>query len=153
MKQYIKDIYSSPVYHWLFFLKLNNLGFLNTDAINNPPHKVEQDNTIEALDAYYDINDQVINAFGIEESFIAQKDKEIDIAKLKLDFVINGNKQKRTEWRLKELEMKTPEEYNKIQYNIEKEIGLISKVLKIPPINIKEYTIHQYLISKNSLKE
>jgi hypothetical protein len=150
--KYINDIYSAKVFHWLMFLKNNNLGFLRSDSINKPPHKIEQDDSIEAVNAYHEINDQVIQSFGIEESFLAQKNKEQDIAMLKLDFIINGGRQKRTMWRIKELEIQTPEEHNKIKYDIENEIGLISRALNMPPIDIKKFTVHQYLISKNSLK-
>ena len=47
----------------------------------------------------------------------------MDIALLKLGFIINGNKMKRTEWRIKELEIQTPEEHNKHQSDLSKEIG------------------------------
>ena len=152
MSGYIDDIYSAKVYHWLMFLKLNNLGFLRSESLNIPPHKVKQDDTNESIEAYQNINDQVISIFGIDESFLAQQDKKQDVALLKLDFIINGNKMKRTEWRLKEAEMATPEQHKKIQNEMEREIDIISRHLKTGIINIKDYTIYQYLIAKNSLK-
>ena len=147
---YITDIYSDKAFHWLQFLKHNNLGFLRLDALNKPPHKVEQDNTLEAVNCYHDINDQVIQEFGIEESFIAQQDKKQDIAILKLDFIINGNKMKRTEYRLKELEIKTPEEHNKDQMELSDEIRIVSKNLGTGIIDIKDYSIFQYLTAKKT---
>jgi hypothetical protein len=149
---YINDIYSNKAFHWLMFLKYNNLGFLKLESLNKPPHKVDSDNSEESIEAYRDINDQIINCFGIEESFEAQKKAEEDIAKLKLDFIINGNKMKRTEWRLKEAELQTPEDHNKKQYDLEKEIEIVSKSVGSGIIDIKKHTIHQYLIAKNSLK-
>ena len=147
--KYINDIYSAKVFHWLMFLKNNNLGFLRSDSINKPPHKIDQDDSIEAVNAYHEINDQVIQSFGIEESFLAQKNKEQDIAMLKLDFIINGGKQKRTMWRIKELEIQTPEEHNKAKHDIENEIRIVSQNIGVGIINIKEYSIHQYLLAKN----
>ena len=147
---YITDIYSDKAFHWLQFLKHNNLGFLRLDALNKPPHKVEQDNTLEAVNCYHDINDQVIQEFGIEESFTAQQDKKQDIAILKLDFIINGNKMKRTEYRLKELEIKTPEEHNKDQMELSDEIRIVSKNLGTGIIDIKDYSIFQYLTAKKT---
>ena len=147
--KYINDIYSAKVFHWLMFLKNNNLGFLRSDSINKPPHKIDQDDSIEAVNAYHEINDQVIQSFGIEESFLAQKNKEQDIAMLKLDFIINGGRQKRTMWRIKELEIQTPDEHNKAKHDIENEIRIVSQNIGVGIINIKEYSIHQYLLAKN----
>lgn len=147
----ITDIYSSPVYHWLMFIKHNNLAFLKKESLNVPPHKLDQDNSSELIDCYYDINDQIIKEFGIDESFQAQQNKKQDIALLKLDFIINGNNMKRTEWRIREAEMETPKEKEKHQSDLSKEIAIISKSIGAGIINIKEYTIHQYLTAKNSI--
>ena len=152
MSLYIDDIYTAKIYHWLLFLRNNNLGFLTKKSINIAPHKVKQDDSFEAVDAYHEINDQVISSFGIEESFLAQKKKEEEIAILKLDYIINGKKQKRTQWKIKELDLQSPEEYNNVQYDIEKEIEIVSKSIGVGIINIKDYTIHQYLIAKKSLR-
>ena len=152
MSKYITDIYSAPSYHWLMFLKYNDLGFLKKESLNIPPHKTIKDNSQDAVDCYIDINDQIISSFGIEESFQAQKKAEEEIAKLKLDYIINGNKTRRTEWRIKEAEMFSPDDHNKKQYDLEKEIEIVSKALGNGIINIKKETIHQYLIGKNSLK-
>tara|TARA_R110002020_G_scaffold319338_3_gene535236 strand:- start:1138 stop:1602 length:465 start_codon:yes stop_codon:yes gene_type:complete len=149
--KYINDIYTDKAFHWLQFLKHNNLGFLRKESLNLPPHKVEQDESEEAIQTYIDINDQVISIFGIEESFLTQQEKKQDIALLKLDFIINGNKMKRTEWRIKELEIQTPEQHNKTQHDLEKEIELVSKSVGNGIIDIKNYSIHQYLIAKKSL--
>jgi hypothetical protein len=149
--KYINDIYSAKVFHWLQFLKYNNLGFLSLNSLNVPPHKVESDNSLEGIDSYHEINDQIINEFGIEESFLTLKQQEQDIAILKLDFIINGKRSKRTEWRIKEAEMGTPEQHNSIQLDISKEVSDISRALKIGIIDIKEYTIFQYLTAKKTL--
>jgi len=149
--KYINDIYSAKVFHWLQFLKYNNLGFLSLNSLNVPPHKVESDNSLEGIDSYHEINDQIINEFGIEESFLTLKQQEQDIAILKLDFIINGKRSKRTEWRIKEAEMATPEQHNNIQLDISKEVSDISRALKIGIIDIKEYTIFQYLTAKKTL--
>lgn len=152
--KYINDIYSSPVYHWLFFLKYNNLAFLRFDSLNIAPHKVVEDSDEhieESIESYHDINDQIIQEFGVNESFLAKKEKEMDIALLKLNFILNGNKMKRTEWRIKEAEMQTPEEHNKNQSDLSKEIAIVSKHIGGGIIDIKTYTIHQYLTAKNSI--
>ena len=152
MSKYITDIYSDKIYHWLMFMKHNNLGFFSLDSLNKPPHEVNVKDEQEAIDCYIDINDQIIASFGIEESFQAQKKAEEEIANLKLDYIINGNKTRRTEWRIKEAEMFSPDDHNKKQYDLEKEIEIVSKALGNGIINIKKETIHQYLIGKNSLK-
>ena len=149
--KYINDIYSAKVFHWLQFLKYNNLGFLSLNSLNVPPHKVESDNSLEGIDSYHEINDQIINEFGIEESFLTLKQQEQDIAILKLDFIIEGNRSKRTEWRIKEAEIETPEQHNNIQLDIAKEVSDISRALKVGIIDIKEYTIFQYLTAKKTL--
>tara|TARA_R110000850_G_scaffold13966_1_gene44817 strand:+ start:187 stop:636 length:450 start_codon:yes stop_codon:yes gene_type:complete len=148
--KYITDIYSDKAFHWLQFIKHNNLGFLRLDALSMPPYKVDQDNSEEAINCYYDINDQVIQEFGIDESFIAQQDKKQEIALLKLDFIIYGNKMKRTEWRIKELEIKTPEEQEKNQMELSDEIRIVSKNIGTGIIDIKDYSIFQYLTAKKS---
>jgi len=150
--KYINDIYSAKVFHWLQFLKYNNLGFLSLNSLNVPPHKVEPDETEEAISAYQNINDQVIGVFGIEESFLEQQKKKKEIALLKLDFIINGKRSKRTEWRIIEAEMGKPEQHDSMKNEMEKEIQIISKSLGNGIIDIKEYTIYQYLIAKNALK-
>ena len=48
--------------------------------------------------------------------------------------------------------MFSPDDHNKKQYDLEKEIEIVSKALGNGIINIKKETIHQYLIGKNSLK-
>ena len=147
--KYINDIYTDKAFHWLQFLKHNNLGFLRKDSLNVPPHKVEQDESIEVVEAYHDINDQIIQEFGVNESFLAHKDKQKDIALLKLSFIINGDKMKRTFWRIKEAEIATPEEHNKHQSDLSKEILAVSKNINVGMIDIKQFTIHQYLTAKN----
>lgn len=149
--KYINDIYSAKVFHWLQFLKYNNLGFLHLKALNTPPHKVEPDNSLEGIESYHEINEQIIKEFGIEESFLTLKQQEQDIAILKLDFIIDGNRSKRTEWRIKEAEIETPEQHSNIQLDIAKEVSDISRALKVGIIDIKEYTIFQYLTAKKTL--
>lgn len=147
--KYIDDIFSAQSYHWLMFLKYNNLGFLRKESLNIAPHKVEHDESIEVVEAYHDINDQIIQEFGVNESFLAHKDKQKEIALLKLSFIINGNKMNRTFWRIKEAEMQTPEEHNKHQSDLSKEILIVSKNINVGMIDIKQFTIHQYLTAKN----
>ena len=146
--KYITDIYTDKVFHWLMFLKHNNLGFLRADSLNVAPHTVATDTTEQAVECYHDINDQVIKEFGIEESFLAQQDKKQDIALLKLDYIINGNKMKRTEWRIKELDIKTPEQNEQDDMALSKEILIVSKNLGVGIIDIKDYSIFQYLTAK-----
>jgi hypothetical protein len=148
--KYINDIYSAKAFHWLQFIQHNNLGFFSVKSLNKPPHEVEQDNSEQAFEAYHNINNQIIKEFGLNESFLElQKQKEA-VAMLQLDFVISGNKMKRTEYRIKELEIQTPEQHNKDQNSLSKELSIVSNKLGIPPINIKDWTIHQYLLGKNS---
>ena len=52
MSKYITDIYSAPAYHWLMFLKYNDLGFLKKESLNIPPHKTIKDNSQDAIDCY-----------------------------------------------------------------------------------------------------
>lgn len=148
MSDYITDIYTNKIFHWVMFLKHNNLGFLRLDSLNIPPHKVEQDDTEESLEAYYEINDQIIEEFGIDETFTDRQKKKEDIAMLKLDFIISGNKMKRTQWRLKELEMETPDEHSKGQNELSKEIAIVSRNIGTGIIDIKDYSIFQYLTAK-----
>ena len=150
--KYISDIYTAKCYHWLMFLKYNSLGFLNTASLDIPPHKVKQDNSEKAINCYHEINDQIISEFGVEESFLAQKDKEIDIAMLKLEFVVNGNRMKRTMWKIKEMDIQTPEQHNNSQMELSEEIRIVSNNIGVGMINIKDYTVHQYLNSKKATK-
>ena len=150
MSDYITDIYTNKIFHWVMFLKHNNLGFLRLDSLNIPPHKVDQDNSGEAIEAYHNINDQVIKEFGIEESFTDKQNKEEYIALLKLDFIISGKKSLRTSWRIRELDLIPVKEGSVPQMEMSEEIRIVSKNLGIPPINIKEFTIHQYLMSNRS---
>jgi len=149
--EYIDDIYTDKAFHWLQFLKHNNLGFLQKSSLNVAPHKVEYDESKEAIEAYHDINDQIIKEFGIVESFLAHKEKQKDIALLKLNFLIDGNKMKRTEWKIREREIQTPEEHNKNQSDLSKEILIVSRNIGLGMIDIKQFTIHQYLTAKNGL--
>lgn len=150
MSGYIADIYSNKIFHWMMFIKYNNLGFLRLESLNLQPHKVEQDNSEDAKEAYHNINDQVIQEFGIEESFIDNQRKKEDIALLKLNFIISGKKSLRTAWRIKELDLIPIKEGDDIQMDLSEEIMRVSKNIGVPPINIKEFTIHQYLMSKKS---
>ena len=148
--KYINDIYSAKAFHWLQFLKNNNLGFFSVESLNRPPHEIEQDNTDDAFEAYHNINDQIIKEFGIKESFLEMQKKKEAIAILMLDFVLSGNKQKRTEWRLKQQDMQTPEEHNQDQYSLSKEVKAVSMNIGTGIIDIKQYSIFQYLTAKNS---
>ena len=148
--KYIDDIYTAKAFHWLQFIQHNNLGFFSVKSLNKPPHEVEQDNSEKAFEAYHNINNQIIKEFGLNESFLElQKQKEA-IAMLQLDFVISGNKMKRTEYRIKELEIQTPEEHNKDQNSLSKEVKAVSMNIGSGIIDIKDYSIFQYLTAKNS---
>ena len=153
MSQYINDIYTAPAYHWLMFIKYNNLSFFKVDSLNLPPKKVSKDidsnNTRELMNAYHEINDQIIEEFGVNESFEARLSLKKDIAFLKLDFIIDEKRSKRTEFRIKELELSTPQQENDNQMALSKEILLVSKNLGIGIIDIKGYSIFQYLTAKN----
>lgn len=151
MSDYITDIYSDFAYHWLMFIKHNNLGFLRYDSLKLPPNKVEQDQSEGALDAYEDINDQIIAEFGMQESFMAQKQLQKDIALLKLDFIMGGNKMKRTEWKIREAQLNGEKEQqdNGDPMSLSKELSIVSKNLGVGIIDIKDYSIFQYLTAKN----
>ena len=152
MAKYITDIYSDKVFHWLMFLKHNNLGFLRKESLNIAPHKVEQDESKESVESYHEINDQIIQEFGMEESFLAHKQLQEEIALLKLGFIINGNKMNRTFWRIKEMEIKSPEDSEQSMSDLSKEIAIISKHIGVGIIDIKEYSIFQYLTAKTSTR-
>ena len=108
--KYIDDIYSDPVYHWLMFLKYNNLAFLEKKSLNIPYNKVETNNTKESLECYHEIHDQILGIDGIDEGYLSDLEKEADIALLKLDFIITGNGAKRTEWRIREAQKEQKED-------------------------------------------
>ena len=146
--KYINDIYTDKAYHWLFFLKENNLSFLRLDALSAPPNEVKQEVGEKALDAYHNINNQIIQSFGIDESFIIRQRLKRDIAKLKLKFIIKGDRSKRTEYRIKEAELEPVQETQSNTSDLSDEISLVSKNLGVAPINIKEYSIHQYLMAR-----
>jgi len=152
MSDYIQDIYSDKAYHWLMFIKHNNLGFLRYDSLLIPPNKVEQDQSEGSLGAYEDINDQIIAEFGVQESFMAQKELQRDIALLKLDFIMGANKMKRTEWRIKEAQLNSEKEQqdNGDPMSLSKELSIVSKNLGVGIIDIKDYSIFQYLTAKNN---
>lgn len=153
MIKYINDIYSAPAYHWLMFMKYNNLGFFASDSINVSPKKVNKDiengNIKDLLGAYHEINDQIIDEFGLNKSFDIQMNLKQEIAMLKLRFIISEQAQRRTEYRLKEVELTPTKESDKDKMTLSKEILLVSKQLGIGVIDIKDYSIFQYLTAKN----
>ena len=134
-------------------MKYNNLGFFASDSINVSPKKVGKDIKEEdigdLLDAYHEINDQIIEEFGLNKSFDEQMNMKQDIALLKLRFIISEQAQRRTEYRIKESEMATPVQSDKDKMTLSKEILLVSKQLGIGVIDIKDYSIFQYLTAKN----
>ena len=152
MSEYIQDIYSDKAYKWLMFIKHNNLGFLRKDSLLISHNKVEQDQSEEALDSYQEVNDQIIGEFGFQESFMAQKELQQDIAFLKLDYIINDNKMKRTEWRIKEAQLNSEKEQQDQgeDMSLSKEVAIVSQILGVGIIDIKDYSIFQYLTAKNS---
>jgi hypothetical protein len=147
MQLFIDDIYTAPIYHWLMFLRYNNLSFMLKDSINKIPSKLEPTFSPKSVTAYHNINDQIISEFGFNESFLAHKETEKEIALLKLDYIINGNKLNRTLWRLKEEGIRKPDNQEINDFN--KEILAVSKNINLGMIDIKKFTIHQYLTAKN----
>ena len=147
-KKYINDIFSDKAYHWLMFLKHNNLGFLRLSSLKVAPKKVELDVALEALEAFHEIDDQIIEEFGMDYKFLEQKVIQEEIAMLKLDFIINGKKFNRTAWKIKESSIHVGEEVPPLQ--LTREISIISKNIGTGIIDIKEYTIFQYLTAKSS---
>ena len=150
MSKYITDIYSDKIYHWLMFMKHNNLGFFSLDSLNKPPHEVKVKDEKKAFETYHKINNQIIKEFGLNESFLENQKQKESIAMLQLDFIISGNKSKRTEWRIKEAEMQTPEKDNQDQSSLSKEVKAVSMNIGSGIIDIKDYSIFQYLTAKNS---
>ena len=133
------------------FRKHNNLGFMKSNSINKIPSKVESDPTKEAIESYHGIYDQILDEFSVDESLEKQRKFDEDIAMLKLDFIISGNKMKRTLFRLKEAEQPKIEGSD-VKYDFSKEIGLVSKSMGSGIIDIKNTTIHQYHTALNLLK-
>lgn len=150
MSKYITDIYSDKIYHWLMFMKHNNLGFFSLDSLNKPPHEVNVKDEKKSFEAYHKINNQIIKEFGLNESFLENQKQKESIAMLQLDFIISGNKSKRTEWRIKEAEIQTPEKHNQDQNSLSKEVKAVSMNIGSGIIDIKDYSIFQYLTAKNS---
>ena len=91
---YVRDIYSDAAYHWLMFLKHKNGFYLRREALDVFEG---QDSSKEAFEAYCKINDQIISEFGKDESFINHLENEEKIALLKLDYIINNNKELKKE--------------------------------------------------------
>ena len=139
---YIKDIYSAPVFHWLMFQNKHDVRFIEKlDPIQSEA-EVE-----ELLQAYYNINDQVLSEFGINESYEAQIELKEQVALLKLEFIISEDRARRTEYKIKQLEINSSEQAA-VEMSVSAEVALVCKNANIPPINIKTTTIHQYLMMK-----
>jgi hypothetical protein len=149
--KYITDIYSDKAFHWLQFIKHNNLGFLRLDALSMPPYKVDQDNSEDSRECYCDINDQIIAIFGMDESFEEQQNKKEEVAKMKLDFIINGDKSLRTAWRIKELDIESTHNQTSVLGSLERDLAVVSRSVGSGIIDIKKYSIHQYLVAKNTI--
>ena len=149
---YVDDIYSDCAYHWLMFLKHKDGYYLRKEAKDKK--KYEDDVSQEAFKSYCNINDQIIKEFGKDESFITRLETEEKIAMLKLDYIINKNGFSQTLYELEEVKNKEIKEAenNGDEFDLNKEIGIISKYLGGGIINIKEVTIHQYLTAKQLLK-
>jgi len=150
--KYIDDIYTDKIYHWVMFLKHSNLGFLQKQSITKTPKKVKKDNSVEALNAYHEINDQLLNEFGVDEKYLQELETQKEIALDKLSFIIDNDKSKRTEWKIKEAQLPEKEEKTK-EYDFSKELGIISQSLGGQILDIKTTTIHQYYTAKHLLKE
>ena len=150
-KKYIDDIYTDKAFHWLMFLKHKNGYYLRKEALDSD---IKEDATTEAFDAYCRINDQIIKEFGKDESFISHLENEQKIALLKLDYIINKKVFSQTLYEIEEAkrDQNTTDKDDK-PFDINKEIGILSKFLGGGIINIKEYTIHQYLTAKKLLKD
>lgn len=150
---YVKDIYSDAAYHWLMFLKHKNGFYLRREALNVLKGT---DSSKGAFEAYCSINDQIIAEFGKDESFINHLENEEKIALLKLDYIINNNVVSQTLYQIEELKKKEREQAAEVKfedYDLNKEIGIISKYFGSMPVDIKKVTIHQYLTAKTTLKD
>lgn len=145
---YINDIYEAPVYHWIMFIKNNNLAFLQKDAINKNKKDVVIEDYEEAEKAYFFIKDQITEEFGVDEKLEEERSKEEDIFNLKLEYIITGDRFKQTMYQLKEAARKPKEEGG---HDFNKEMMSISKSLGGNILDIKKTTIHQYYSAKNSL--
>lgn len=145
---YIKDIYEDKVFHWIKFLETKNGYYLRKESLKG---EVKTDNSDNAFTAYCYINDQIIECFGKDESFLTYIDNEEKIALLKLDYIINKNGFSQTLYELEEAK-KEGLKQDDPEYDINKEIGIISQRMGGGVINIKDVTIHQYLTAKTLLK-
>jgi hypothetical protein len=149
MNKYIEDIYDAKAFHWLMFMKTKNGFYLQKKAIKG---KEQEDNSTEAFECYCKINDQIIDCFGTDESFLTYIQNEEKIALLKLDYIISGNGFSQTLYEIEEAKKEGKESGEKIEYDINKEIGILSQAMGGGIINIKDISIHQYLTAKTVLK-
>ena len=149
MNKYIEDIYDAKAFHWLMFMKTKNGFYLQKKAIKG---KEQEDNSTEAFECYCKINDQIIDCFGTDESFLTYIQNEEKIALLKLDYIITGNGFSQTLYEIEEAKKEDGQGADQIEYDINKEIGILSKALGGGIINIKDVTIHQYLTAKILVK-
>ena len=82
---------------------------------------------------------------------MSSEEEELKIALLKLEFIITGNKIKKTQYMLKEAKKKPKDDFDD-DFDYIKELGYISKNLGGGILDIKKTTIHQYLTAKEALK-
>jgi hypothetical protein len=147
--KYIDDIYEDKAYHWLMFLKTKNGFYLQKKGIKGQG----EDTSEEAFECYCKINDQITQEFGTDESFLTYLKNEEKIALLKLDFIIKKDPFKQTLYEVEEAKKKQSEEgKDSSDFDLNKEIGIISKFMGGGVIDIKTVTIHQYLTAKTLLK-
>lgn len=149
MSKYIEDIYDDKAFHWLMFMKTKNGFYLQKKSIKG---QEQEDNSSEAFNCYCKINDQIIDCFGTDESFLTHIENEEKIALLKLDYIITGNGFSQTLYEIEEAKKEGKKLDDKIEYDINKEIGILSQAMGGGIINIKDISIHQYLTAKTVLK-
>ena len=150
-KKYIDDIYTDKAFHWLMFLDTNNLWYMTKKSLNKPVSKYNQ---LEAYENYHKINDQIINCFGLDQSFKEAIELDMKIALLKLEYIETGNGIKQTLYEIEEAKKnKIPKKESSNKIDVNKEIGIISKYLGGGIIDIKNVTIHQYLTAKKLIKD
>jgi hypothetical protein len=150
VNKYISDIYEDKAYHWLMFMKTKNGFYLRKEAL-----KISEgeDNSDKAFTCYCKINDQVIKDFGQDESFLKYIENEEKIAFLKLDYIINKNGFSQTLYEIEEQKkQERAGDVDEKDFDLNKEIGYISKYIGGGILNIKEITIHQYLTAKTVMK-
>ena len=154
-QSFIKDIYEDAAFHWLKFLETNDLWYMTKKSIKKDKEKY---NIKKAEESFHKINDSIINCFGLDESYRNMLDQDVEIALLKLQYIETGQGYYETLFQIEEAkkeERKKALDTNNDEksYNVNKEIGIISKEFGGGVMDIKNITIHQYLTAKQNLKD